>query len=80
MVRQIGLRRQRACRHIGRAISWIRDNYAEPMRIADLARLAADEPVAFHRHFRAVTAMSPLQFQKHIRLQEARALLRRPRR
>ena len=45
------------------------------MRIADLARLAQMSPSTFHRHFRAVTAMSPLQFQKHIRLQEARALL-----
>ncbi|MFG1810045.1 AraC family transcriptional regulator N-terminal domain-containing protein [Streptomyces sp. NPDC049040] len=60
---------------VGRAIRWIRDHYAEPLRIADLARLAAMSPSAFHRHFRAVTAMSPLQFQKRIRLQEARSLL-----
>jgi transcriptional regulator GlxA family with amidase domain len=45
------------------------------MRIADLARLAGMSASAFHRHFRAVTAMSPLQFQKRIRLQQARSLL-----
>ena len=44
------------------------------MRIEDLARLS-HEPFHIHRHFRAVTAMSPLQFQKRIRLQEARSLL-----
>jgi AraC-like DNA-binding protein len=60
---------------VSRAIKWIRENYAEPMRIDDLARLSGMSPSAFHRHFRAVTAMSPLQFQKRIRLQEARSLL-----
>jgi AraC-like DNA-binding protein len=74
MVGQIGRADSELC-HIGRAISWIRENYAEPMRIADLARLAQMSPSSFHRHFRTVTTMSPLQFQKHIRLQEARALL-----
>jgi AraC-like DNA-binding protein len=73
-VRQIGLA-DSGLSHVGRAIRWIRDNYAEPMRIEDLARLAGMSPSAFHRHFRAVTAMSPLQFQKRIRLQEARSLL-----
>ncbi|MGE0220007.1 AraC family transcriptional regulator N-terminal domain-containing protein [Mycolicibacterium sp.] len=74
MVRQIGLA-DSGLAHISRAIGWIRDNYAEPMRIAELARLAGMSPSAFHRRFRAVTAMSPLQFQKQIRLQEARSLL-----
>lgn len=45
------------------------------MRIEDLARLAGMSTSAFHRHFRAATFMSPLQFQKRIRLQEARELL-----
>jgi transcriptional regulator GlxA family with amidase domain len=45
------------------------------MRVSDLARLAGMSESAFHRHFRAITAMSPLQFQKRIRLQEARSLL-----
>jgi len=74
MIRQIGLA-DSGLSHVSRAIGWIRDNYAEPMRIEDLARLAAMSPSAFHRHFRAVTAMSPLQYQKRIRLQEARSLL-----
>jgi AraC-like DNA-binding protein len=74
MIRQIGTA-DSGLSHVTRAIRWIRGNYAEPMRIEDLARLAAMSPSAFHRHFRAVTAMSPLQFQKRIRLQEARALL-----
>jgi AraC-like DNA-binding protein len=74
MIRQIGLA-DSGLTHINRAIRWIRDNYADPMRIEDLARLAGMSPSAFHRHFRAVTTMSPLQFQKRIRLQEARALL-----
>ncbi|SDZ20829.1 AraC-type DNA-binding protein [Amycolatopsis xylanica] len=74
MIRQIGTAGS-GLTHVSRAIRWIRDNYAEPMRIEDLARLAGMSPSAFHRHFRAVTAMSPLQFQKRIRLQEARSLL-----
>ena len=43
--------------------------------MGDLARLAGMSPASFHRHFRAVTAMSPLQFQKQVRLQEARSRL-----
>jgi transcriptional regulator GlxA family with amidase domain len=74
MVRQIGLAGS-GLSHVSRAIRWIRENYAEPVRIPDLARLAGMSPSAFHRHFRAVTAMSPVQFQKCIRLQNARSLL-----
>jgi transcriptional regulator GlxA family with amidase domain len=74
MIRQIGLAGS-GLSHVSRAIRWIRDNYAEPMRIEKLARMAGMSTSAFHRHFRAVTAMSPLQFQKRIRLQEARSLL-----
>jgi AraC-like DNA-binding protein len=74
MIRQIGLA-DSGLTHVNRAIRWIRGNYAEPMRIEDLARLAGMSASAFHRHFRAVTTMSPLQFQKRIRLQEARSLL-----
>ena len=73
-VRQIGLA-DSDLSHVSRAIAWIRDNYAEPMRIDDLARLSGMSASAFHRHFRSVTAMSPLQFQKRIRLQRARSLL-----
>jgi AraC-like DNA-binding protein len=74
MIRQIGLPDSNLT-HVNRAIQWIRDNYAEPLRIEDLARLAGMSTSAFHRHFRTITATSPLQFQKRIRLQEARSLL-----
>jgi AraC-like DNA-binding protein len=74
MIRQIGLA-DSGLSHVNRAIRWVRDNYAEPMRIEELARLTGMSTSAFHRHFRAVTSMSPLQFQKRIRLQEARSLL-----
>nr|WP_232660586.1 AraC family transcriptional regulator [Pseudonocardia sp. TRM90224] len=74
MIRQIGLA-DSGLTHVSKAIRWIRDNFAEPMRIADLAALAGMSPSAFHRHFRSVTTMSPLQFQKRIRLQEARSML-----
>jgi AraC-like DNA-binding protein len=74
MMRQIGLTDSELS-HVGRAIRWIRDNYAEPVRVAELARLAGMSPSAFHRHFRAITTMSPVQFAKCIRLQNARSLL-----
>jgi len=73
-VRQIGVADSDHS-HVSRAIAWIRDNYSEQMRIDDLARLSGMSASAFHRRFRAVTAMSPLQFQKRIRLQHARSLL-----
>jgi AraC-like DNA-binding protein len=73
-LRQIGLA-DSDLTHVSRAIAWIRDNYAEPMRVDDLAGLSGMSASAFHRNFRAVTAMSPLQFQKRIRLQQARSLL-----
>ncbi|MBX7451244.1 AraC family transcriptional regulator [Mycolicibacterium sp. 3033] len=74
VVRQIGLS-DSGLTHVTRAIAWIREHYAEPIRVADLARLVGMSVSAFHRRFRSVTTMSPLQFQKLIRLQEARALL-----
>jgi AraC-like DNA-binding protein len=74
VLRQIGLA-QSGLAHVNRAIGWLRDNYAEPMRVSQLARLSGMSPSAFHRHFRAITAMSPLQYQKRLRLQEARSLL-----
>ncbi|KPI06048.1 transcriptional regulator, AraC family [Actinobacteria bacterium OK074] len=74
MVRQIGLADSNLT-HISRAIHWIRDHHTETLRIEDLARLAGMSTASFHRHFRAVTAMTPGQFQKRIRLQEARLLL-----
>jgi AraC-like DNA-binding protein len=73
-VRQIGLADSRLS-HIGRAIRWIRDHHAEAIRVDDLAQMSGMSASAFHRHFRAVTAMTPIQYQKRIRLQEARLLL-----
>lgn len=73
-VRQLGLVGSRHA-HIGRAVQWIRDNVAEPMRVEDLAALAGLSVSAFHRAFHAVTGSSPLQFQKQLRLQTARQLL-----
>lgn len=73
-VAQIG-RADSELAHLGRAIAWLRANYAEPVRIADLAGRAGMSLSAFHRRFRTVTGMSPLQFQKQLRLQEARTLL-----
>jgi AraC-like DNA-binding protein len=57
---------------IGRTTAWIRDNYAEPLSIPDLAARANMSVPSFHRHFKAVTSLSPVQFQKRVRLQEAR--------
>jgi len=74
MVRQIGLA-DSSLSQISRAIGWIRTHYAEAFRIEDLARAAGMSAPTFYRHFRGVTAMSPLQYQKQIRLQEARARL-----
>jgi len=61
--------------HIKRAIAVIRDRYDEKVRIDELARAAGMSVTSFHRHFRAATNMSPLQFQKRIRLHEARRML-----
>lgn len=74
LVRQIGMANS-SLTHISRAIRWIREHYNEPVLVADLAELAGMSASSFHRHFRATTSMTPIQFQKQIRLQEARALL-----
>lgn len=74
MVRQIGLADSRLSQ-ISRAIRWIRAHHAQPVRIEELAEMVAMSPSSFHRHFRAVTTMSPLQYQKLIRLQAARTRL-----
>jgi len=60
---------------VGEAISWIRDHYAEPLRIESLAKTVRLSPSVLHRRFKAVTVMSPLQYQKQVRLLEARKLL-----
>ncbi len=60
---------------IARAIRWLKDHFADPLRIEWLAKHVRMSPSAFHLHFKSVTAMSPLQYQKRIRLQEARRLM-----
>ena len=73
-VRQLGLADSSLSR-VGHAVRWIRDHYADTIRVDELAKLSRLSASAFHRSFHAVTAMSPIQFQKQIRLQEARMLL-----
>jgi AraC-like DNA-binding protein len=60
---------------ITRAIERLRKNFDQPLRIDDVAREIGMSVSGFHHHFKAVTAMSPLQFQKQMRLQEARRLM-----
>jgi AraC-like DNA-binding protein len=60
---------------IARAIEWIKGNFSKPLRIDDLAEQAHMSTSTFHHHFRAMTALSPVQFQKQLRLQEARRLM-----
>lgn len=60
---------------VNRAIGWIRRNFAQPFSIDSVSREARMSPSTLHEHFKAVTAMSPLQYQKQIRLQEARRLI-----
>jgi AraC-like DNA-binding protein len=74
LVRQIGLADSRLSQ-IGRTVSWIRRHFNQGMRMEDLAEMAGMSVSSFHRNFRSVTQMSPLQYQKQIRLQEARAKL-----
>ena len=60
---------------IGQAADWIRLHYAEPVSVEALAERAGMSVTSFHRHFRAITTMSPLQYRTQIRLQEARRLM-----
>jgi AraC-like DNA-binding protein len=60
---------------IARAIYWLKSNFTQSLRIDDLATQVNMSTSTFHHHFRAVTAMSPLQYQKWLRLNEARRLM-----
>jgi AraC-like DNA-binding protein len=60
---------------ISKAIGRLRENFDQPLRMDDIARELGMSVSGFHHHFKSVTAMSPLQFQKQIRLQEARRLM-----
>lgn len=60
---------------VARAIDWLKLRYAEPLRIEELAARAQMSPSGLHHHFRQLTGMSPLQYQKWLRLNEARRLM-----
>jgi AraC-like DNA-binding protein len=74
VVRQIGLADGNLA-HITRTAAWIRDHHDDSIRIGQLASLAGMSESTFHRHFRAVTHMTPIQYQKAVRLQRARLAL-----
>ena len=62
-------------RRVITAIQALRARFAEPVRVEELARIARMSPSAFHRQFKALTSMTPLQYQKRLRLLEARNLM-----
>lgn len=62
-------------RRVAAAITWIKAHYAEPLQIEALAKRVNMSPSALHGHFRSVTGISPIQYQKRLRLEEARRLL-----
>ena len=60
---------------IAQAITWLRDNYREPLQVDKLAQKVNMATSTFHRHFKEVTTLSPLQFHKRLRLYEAKRLM-----
>jgi len=73
-VAQIGLE-DSGVNGVAKAVSWVRANFSQPMKVEELAGLAHMSVSSFHQHFKSVTSMSPLQYQKVLRLQEARRLM-----
>ena len=73
-IAQIG-QQESGVQRVARAVSWIRTYFAQPMAVEHLAQLAHMSISSFHQHFKAVTSMSPLQYQKVLRLQESRRLM-----
>ena len=71
---QIG-RSDSGLRHVAPAVAWVRHNFADPLSVDQLAGLANMSVSSFHQRFKAVTSMSPLQYQKVLRLHEARRLM-----
>lgn len=57
---------------VSRATRWLRDNYHKPFRVDDLASFVGMSATSLHRHFKAITAMTPLEYRREIRLEEAR--------
>jgi len=74
MLRRLGSRDSQESR-LGRAIARIRESFPRSLGVAELARTAAMSPPTFHEHFKALTAVTPLQYQKELRLLEARQRL-----
>jgi transcriptional regulator GlxA family with amidase domain len=60
---------------IAQAIDWLRHNFEKTLRVEELAAKAGMSTSTFHHHFRSTTAMSPIQYQKRLRLNEARQLM-----
>jgi AraC-like DNA-binding protein len=60
---------------VAKAVSWVREHFAQPITLGELAGLVHMSVSSFHQHFKAVTTMTPLQYQKMLRLQEARRLM-----
>ena len=60
---------------IARAIAWLRENFTRPLRVEELSECVGMSVSSLHHHFKAVTAMTPMQYQKQLRLQEARRLM-----
>lgn len=61
--------------HIANTINWLNENFAKPLKVDELASMAQMSSSTFFEHFRTVTALSPLQYLKRLRLQEARRLM-----
>lgn len=73
-VRHLGLA-DSSLNRVRHVVQWLRDRYADAWRVEDLAERARMSTSAFHRNFHTVTSMSPIQYQKTLRLQEARLRL-----
>lgn len=73
-VRELGVADSQT-RRVARAIELLKQKFAEPLPTAELARTAGMSVSSFHAHFKRVSTMSPLQYQKQLRLHEARRLL-----
>jgi AraC-like DNA-binding protein len=73
-IAQIG-HSESSLQRVARAVAWLRSNYDQPVDVDDLAAIVNMSVSSFHRQFKSVTSMSPLQYQKALRLQEARRLM-----
>ncbi len=73
-IRSLGVTDSHA-RRVARAVAVIRDGFARPLRVEHLAEVAGMSPSTFHEHFKSVTSLTPLQYQKQLRLIEARRMM-----